>query len=120
MVFNRPGVARAVLQSPPLLIHSLSHPSFQISSKHCQSETGRGRELKFGENIHTILSVMCHMSCVTCHMSCVTCHVSPVTCQNFFFLHFYNQKIKNKKPEKMDRVVELVGGGSVINGAYPV
>ena len=44
---------------------------------------------------------MCHVSCVTCQVSGVTCHVSRVTC---FF----------------DRVVELVGGGSVINGAYPV
>ena len=25
-IFNRPGVAGAVLQSPPSLIHSLSHP----------------------------------------------------------------------------------------------
>ena len=31
---------------------------------------------------------------------------------------FLNNKKKNKK--KMDKVVELVGGGSVINGAYPV
>ena len=47
---------------------------------------------------------MCHMSCVTCHMSCVTCQVSHVKKNNFFF----------------DNVVELVNGGSVINGAYPV
>ena len=26
----------------------------------------------------------------------------------------------NPKPEKLDNVVELVGEGSVINGAYPV
>ena len=34
-----------------------------------------------------------------------------------------NKKNKNKKndpSEKMDKVVELVGGGYVINGAYPV
>ena len=35
-----------------------------------------------------------------CHMSCVTCHV-------YFFLG-------------LTKVVELVGGGSVINGSYPV
>ena len=39
----------------------------------------------------------CHMSYVTCHMSCVACI--------FFFL---------------DIVVKLIGGGSVINGAYLV
>ena len=35
-----------------------------------------------------------------CHMSCVTCHV-------YFFMG-------------LTKVVELVGGGSVINGSYPV
>ena len=45
-----------------------------------------------------------HVSHVTCHVSCVTCHMSHVMC-NFSFL---------------DKTVEPVGGGSVINGAYPV
>ena len=44
------------------------------------------------------------MSHVTYHVSRVTCHVSHV-----IFLS-----------KKKDNVVELVGGGSVINGAYPV
>ena len=44
---------------------------------------------------------MCHMSGVTCHMSHVRCQVSCVT----FFLN---------------KVVELIGEGSFINGAYPV
>jgi len=37
-------------------------------------------------------------------------------------LHFFLQKNNTKKKslEKMDKVVELVGGGSVINRAYPV
>ena len=54
---------------------------------------------------------MCPMSYVTCHGSHVTCHVSHVMCNvscviiYIFFLH---------------KVLELVGGGSVINGAYPV
>ena len=43
---------------------------------------------------------MCHMSRVMCHLSHVTCHVS----------------IKKKK---MDKVVKLVGGESVIIGATP-
>ena len=34
-------------------------------------------------------------------------HLSPVTHQNIYF-------------QKLDKVVELVGGGSIIIGAYPV
>ena len=45
------------------------------------------------------LATVCHMSGVTCQVSGVTCH--------FFFLFFF------------DKLVDLVGGGSVINGAYP-
>ena len=62
---------------------------------------------------------MCHMSCVTCHMSGVRCQVSLVRCQiscvkcNFLFCFFIFIK-KNYK------VVEIVGGGFVINDAYPV
>ena len=44
----------------------------------------------------------CHVSHVTCHVSCVTCNLANI-----------------KKQEKIDKVVELVGEGSVINGAYP-
>ena len=57
----------------------------------------------------------CHVSCVTLHVSRVTCHLSRVTCQmskkklHFFFLR-----------KNMDKVVELVVGGSLINGAYPL
>ena len=52
----------------------------EIYSKHCQSQTGRARELKFLENVHPTLCVMCHVSCAMCHVLCVMCHVSPVTC----------------------------------------
>ena len=45
----------------------------------------------------------------TCHVSRVTCHVSHVTCHMLFFLVGGG-----------DKVVKLIGGGSVINGAYPV
>ena len=51
--------------------------------------------------------VMCHVSHVMCHKSRVKCHVSGVTC-NFFSSSF------------LDKVVKLIGGGSVINRAYPV
>ena len=40
------------------------------------------------------------MTGATCHVSRVTCHVSRVTCH-------------------MSQLVDLVVGGSVINGAYP-
>ena len=54
---------------------------------------------------------MRHMSCVMCQVSGVTCQVSRVRCLVshifFYFIFFY-------------KVVGLVGGGSVINGAYPV
>ena len=48
------------------------------------------------------------MSCVTCHVSHITCHVSHVTCHILFLFYF------------LDKVVKLIGGGSFINGAYPV
>ena len=48
---------------------------------------------------------MCHMSCVMCHVSCISCQVSIIK----FFFGFFSYK-----------VVELIGGRSVINGAYPV
>ena len=57
---------------------------------------------------------MCHVSRVTCHLSHVMCQVSPVTChlshvKKYFLIFFILKKIY--------WVVELVGGGSVINGA---
>ena len=85
-LFNRPGVATAVLQSPPWFIKWVSHPLLQISFKLCQSQTERARDLKFWENVHPTLCVLCHVSCVTCHVSRVTYHLSDV---KIFFLHFF-------------------------------
>ena len=48
---------------------------------------------------HHMSHVMCHISCVRYQLSRVRCHVS------------HNQI--------MDKVVELVGGGSVIKGGIP-
>ena len=48
------------------------------------------------------------MSGVRCQVSGVRCQVSGVRCQ-VIFLDFFFYKL-----------LELVGGGSVINGAYPV
>ena len=50
-VFNRPGVAGAVLQSSLSFTNSLadylSDPLVKISSKHSQCQTGRAPDLKF-------------------------------------------------------------------------
>ena len=51
--------------------------------------------------------VPCHVSCVMCHLSLVTCHLSLFFFFSFFFLFFY-------------KLLKLVGGGSDINGAYPI
>ena len=65
---------------------------------------------------------MCHVSHIMCHVSYVTCHVSPVTYHMyFFFLQFNKKKLKKLHNKKiLVKVLELVGRGYVINGAYPV
>ena len=50
---------------------------------------------------------MCNMSCVTYHLSHITSHMSRVTCH---ISHFFFFSVK---------VLEPVGGGSVINEANP-
>ena len=67
--------------------------------------------------------VMCHMSCGTCHVSHVMCHMSRITCLmshvmcpcNFFYFTYIFDSLVI-----FDTVGDLVGGGSVINEAYPV
>ena len=93
LVFNRPVVARAVLQSPPWFINSLTLWSFnqnifQVLS--IPNQKSLGAALFKGCSSYT----MCHMSHVKCHVSPVTCHVSPVTChlshvKIFFFLQVF-------------------------------
>ena len=100
----------------------MSNPLVKISSKYSQSHTGRAREVKFEENVHPTLYVMSQVSPVTCHLSSVTCHVSRVTChmsKYLFFQFLFNFKFFFSL-KKLDKVVEQVGGGFVINGAYPV
>ena len=53
------------------------------------------------------------MSHVMCHMSRVTCHMS----KNYFFEIFFCFFLFFLRTKKLVKVVELVGGGSVINGA---
>ena len=59
------------------------------------------------------------MSRVTCEVSRVTCHSSHVTFPIFYI--FWGDKVVNLLPFLLvgDKVVELLGGGSVIIGAYP-
>ena len=51
--------------------------------------------------------ILTHMSDVACHVSHVMCHMSPCN-MSFFSSSFF------------DKLVKIIGGGSVINGAYPV
>ena len=89
VVFNRPGVAGAILQTPPSLINYLIESPFSPKpSKHHYTQTMRDRELTFWENIIPLPCVTCKMSCVTCQVSCVGCHVELVKFFFFFFLSF--------------------------------
>ena len=97
------------------LINWLSQSSFSSkSSKHHKSQTIRAGDLKFWHNVHHLSHVMFHVPCVICHVSPVTCHVSQVTCTKtktniiYIFCFFFY------------KLVELVVGRLVINGAYPV
>ena len=100
-IINRPGVDGAVLQSASSFIHlfinSVSQPFlpyFQNLINHKPEELGSWNfEIMFTPPQH-----------VTCRMSHVMCLVSRVTCHIFFCC----------------KVVKLISGGSVINGAYPV
>ena len=106
-IVSRPGVAGAVLQTN-WLTDSLTDWWFvEISSRHLQSQTVWARDLNFWENVHLPPCVTCHVSYITCQVSHVICHILHVTCP--FFLFFF-----------LNKVVELVVVGSVINNAYPV
>ena len=63
----------------------------------------KARELKFWENVHPPKRVTCHMSRVTCQMS----HFFYIYMYIYIYIFF------------LYKVVELIGGGSVINGATP-
>ena len=87
------------------------------SSNHFHSQIVRARELKSLEKIHLPPPVTGHVSHDMCHMSCVTsrvsrdiCHVSCVTWQYFFYSFLITSF-------SFYKVVKLVKGGSVINGA---
>ena len=124
----RPGLAGPVLPTASGFIHWLTKSPFSSKpSKHHYTQTVRARKLKFLNNIHPrtmsqVSGVTCHMWGVVCHVSGIRCHLSPVMCEVscvmcqassvcvmfFFFFLFFG------------KVVELVGGRSVISRAYPV
>ena len=98
-VFNRPGVAGAVLQTPTSVwSFILFLPIFKTSL--LQNRMSSGPEILRQKSPPS----MCHMSHIPRHMSCVSCHVSYVMCH---FFHFFY------------KLEKLVGGGSVINGPTP-
>ena len=108
-IINRPGVAGTVLQTPLVLSNSVTHWSISSKSSKClHSQPVRAREQTFWENVHPPPHVTYHMSHVTCHVSNVMCHMSHFSISLFYFFIFSG------------KVVELVGGGSGINGAYLV
>ena len=97
-IFNRPGVAGVVLQTPLSLIHWLSEWAFSSKpSNHHYTQTIRARKLKLWDNVHLPPCVICHVSNVLCHVSGVRCHMSGVTCQ-----------VSNVKKKNLDKVVKLV------------
>ena len=93
----------------PCVMCHMSHVTCHVSGAACQvshvtsnCQTVRARELKFLESVPPPPPThKCHMSRVTCHVTYVTCHMSCVSCHMYFFY----------------KVVELAGGGSVINWA---
>ena len=109
--FNkRPGVDGAVLEKPSLIHWVIK---WLIRFLQIFKTSSLQNLMSLGPAILEECSPpsMCHMSNVTCHMSRVTCHVSHVTCHVSHVLLVYKKKYK---------AYELVGRGSVINGAYPV
>ena len=90
-VFNRPDVARDILQTPLSFINSLTHllthpfpPNLQDTFPPTPYELGT---LMLRECSPPSI---CHMSCVTCHVSRVKCHLSHFDCHmSHLFLFFY-------------------------------
>ena len=97
-IFNRPGVAGAVLQTASWFVKSVSHctlwkylpPDIHniINPKPLELDSWNF------ERMFTLYHVSCvtwHVSPVTCHVSHVTCHVSPVTCHMSFVFCLFLQ-----------------------------
>ena len=104
LLINRPSVAWAVLQTALSLINRPGLAFSTKPSKHHYTQTERARQLTLWEYVPP---TTCHMSWVMFNISRVMCQVSNV--KSIFFFFFF-----------LDKVVALVGGGSVINWAYLV
>ena len=99
-IINRTGVAGAVLQTPPWLIHLLR----DVLWKYLHNSV-YPKPLELGIwHFETMLTTPC--------VSCVTCHVS----RDMWHMTHDMGHVR----EKNDRLVELVGRGSVIKRSYPV
>ena len=91
-LFNRPGVAGAVLQTYSYLINNWVFCVFcGKSSKHLHSQVNRARNLKFGQNFKFSPLVTYHMSCVMRHLSYVTCHKKSIANRNVLILFDRNR-----------------------------
>ena len=93
-VLNSRGCSTNTSSNTDSLINSFF---VEISSKHLHSQTVRARELKFWPKVHLPPPVSWHVSHIPYHMSHVTFSSSFVI---------------------WDKVVNVVGGGYVINEAY--
>ena len=114
---NRPNATGAVLQTPSLFIHkfihSLIHSFIHLFIQSLTEWLFSSKPLKHHytqtvklESWHFERMFTPHMSHVRRHLSRVRCHMSGLT--TTFFLCSHN------------KVMVIVGGGSVINRAYPV
>ena len=54
-----------------------------------------------------------------CHVSCVTCHITKYIKKKYIYIYKKKCGFIFSFLKKLDKVVELVGGVSVINGATP-
>ena len=88
-IFNRPGVARAVLQIPLSFTDSLTHWLTDALWKYLQNTfSPKPWELQSWHFERMITSSQ--LSCVTCHITCVTCHVSLGFFQRLFILSSFS------------------------------
>ena len=71
-IFNRPGLAWAVLQPPLSLIEWVGDPFVQIPSKHLHSQTVRARELQKIKKFHQTGPVYFEFDLVDQNTLCIT------------------------------------------------
>ena len=92
-LFTRPGVAGAVLQTPPSFNHSFNKrghfpPNLHniIPPKPWELESWNFERML---TPHHVSHVMYHVSCVMCQVSGARCQVSGDRCNFFLFLSFF-------------------------------